>query len=408
VLSPATWHVDAGMTAETFEAFRVRWRLPRRVYLAYSDNRLLLDLEDEDQLGQLHAEIGRLAGNGRLVLQEALPAPDDAWLPGPGGRYVTELVVPLVLAAVLPAQRGPIEAPMLVRPSVRAADGLRPPGSDWLFVKIYGEPRDQEELIAGPIRGFGTEACAAGLAGSWFFMRYADPEPHLRFRLSGDPDTLTGELAPELIRWAAALVGQGRCRRFSIDTYEQEVDRYGGPRGLAVAQDVFAVDSRAVADLLALDQGPLELDRLLLAARTVDELLATLGLTEADRLSWYRERVPDRRATAAEYRRRQADLRGLLGDPDWLPARAGGAEAARVLAHYRAGLAPAAERLRALGDRGELWHPVPQLARSFSHLHCNRLLAGGIADERTVYGLLVRARESLRHAPMRAAAESSG
>ena len=78
------------------EDWRHRWRVPRRVYLVAGDNRLLLDLDDPEQGELLRADVRRAGGD--LVLQEALPGTDDAWLPGPGGRYVSELVVPMVRA----------------------------------------------------------------------------------------------------------------------------------------------------------------------------------------------------------------------------------------------------------------------------------------------------------------------
>jgi len=39
------------------------------------------------------------------------------------------------------------------------------------------------------------------------------------------------------------------------------------------------------------------------------------GLGEAERLAWYRARLPSKGTSGEEYRRRQADLRALLADP---------------------------------------------------------------------------------------------
>jgi hypothetical protein len=50
---------------------------------------------------------------------------------------------------------------------------------------------------------------------------------------------------------------------------------------------------------------------------------------------------------------------------------------------------------------GELDKPIAELARSFVHLHANRLLGLGHSPEQTVLGLLLRTRESLLRAPVR-------
>jgi thiopeptide-type bacteriocin biosynthesis protein len=391
VLALATWRLTPSALRDSLDSWREHWQVPRYVYLTEGDNRLLLDLDNPCQADQLRAELRRLPEDRSLTLSEALPAPADAWLPGAPGRYVSEFVVPVVLA-----ERD------LPRTSARRPrcghhqPSARPPGSEWLFAKLYCPPPGAAELIAGPIRTFCEQARSSGLAQDWFFIRYADPEPHLRVRLRGEPERLSAELAPQLLRWASALVENGSCRRLCIDTYDQEVARYGGSDGLAVAEALFAADSRAVADLLDLTQREPDFDCPRIAPLSVDTLLSGLGLDEAQRVDWYRAAVPDRRATAKEYRNRQAELRSLLGDQDGLRTRPGGAEAIRILDTLRADLAPLTARLDELAARDTLWHPKVTLARSFVHMHCNRLFGGGEREQR-LYGLLVRARESLSH-----------
>jgi len=48
---------------------------------------------------------------------------------------------------------------------------LRPPGSDWLFAKLYCGRALEESLIAGPLRSFATQMLAAATADAWFFIR---------------------------------------------------------------------------------------------------------------------------------------------------------------------------------------------------------------------------------------------
>ncbi|WP_163567389.1 lantibiotic dehydratase family protein [Fodinicola feengrottensis] len=106
VLTPARWQIPAGTLdcsapqafAASFGKWRERWQPPRYSYLALADNRLLLDLDEPDHLEQLRAESRKAGGDGPAVLlHEALPAPDHAWVPGADGTYLSELVVPVVL-----------------------------------------------------------------------------------------------------------------------------------------------------------------------------------------------------------------------------------------------------------------------------------------------------------------------
>ncbi|MET0834908.1 MAG: thiopeptide-type bacteriocin biosynthesis protein, partial [Actinomycetota bacterium] len=237
-----------------------------------------------------------------------------------------------------------------------------------------------------------------GVASGWFFLRYGDPDPHLRLRFRGEPGRLTAKLLPRLSEWAGGLVTAGRCDRFAIDTYEREVERYGGPEGMTAAEELFGADSRCVAGLLGCLRGGLGLDRVGLAVVTTDDLLDALGLDPRRRLEWCGGRVADRRASGPEHRRRKVVLRPLLTDPRRLASVPGGREALGHLADRRAALSPIAERLAALAALGD--SPLRDLVASFVHLHCNRLVGPDPVTERLVMGLLLRTRESLDRAPL--------
>jgi lantibiotic biosynthesis protein len=417
ILEPARWRIDSTARdrelpcsslvdfAEALPLWRAAWSVPRRVYLTAGDNRLLIDLDDPLQAEQLRDELHRMPAGGALVLQEPLPDPETTWVPGPGGRYVTELVVPMVRRSV-PAQASSIAgvpAPAPVRVASRSAR-LRPPGSDWLFLKLYCPQTVEEEIIAEPVRAMGEFALAANLADEWFFVRYADPDPHVRLRFRGEPGLLVNRLLPELCRWATELVEEERCLRFAFDTYDREVERYGGLEAASVAEAVFAADSSAVAHVLGGYVGrPDALDRTALAVLTIDTLLAGLGLDERLRLEWYRPDVEAKHESGDEYRARRVELRHLLGEPGWLQASPGGQELVTVLGARDAALAGCARRLDALAASGRLERPKEELCRSYVHLHCNRLLGNGPPFERRILGLLLRTREGLDRAPVAAA-----
>jgi lantibiotic biosynthesis protein len=413
ILSLAQWRIDAStrtsdLPAESPKAFRKalarwreRWQVPQHAYLSFGDNRLLLNLEDAAQLEELRAEVRRLEEGGAILLQEAMPAPEQAWVAGPGGHFTTEFMVPLVLRdAPKRTDEDSLEPRVPIR-AVTTKSRLRPPGSDWLFAKLYCPRAFEEDLIADPMRTFCEFVRCAGLAETWFFIRYSDPDPHLRLRFCGAPESLVGQLIPQFCSWAADLMAEGLLHRFCFDTYDREVERYGGVAGTEVAEELFAVDSRAVAELLYLDQQRLlEMDRTTLAILSVDDLLAGLGLAEAERLQWYRGQVASRHETGPEYRQRKATLRSLLGDPQQLLAQPGGKAVAQVFAARREALVPVAQHLDALAKRGELGQQRTKLYQSFIHLHCNRLLANSGPMERRLLGLLLRTREGLDRAPL--------
>ncbi|HSK37712.1 MAG TPA: thiopeptide-type bacteriocin biosynthesis protein, partial [Actinomycetota bacterium] len=169
--------------------------------------------------------------------------------------------------------------------------------------------------------------------------------------------------------------------------------------GMAAAEDLFAADSRCVTALLGCRQDGLGLDPIDLAVLSTDDLLDALGLDPHRRLGWYGGRVADRRASGPEHRRRKAALRPLVANPQRLVSFPGGRAVLNHLAERRAALAPVARRLTRLAADEEHGPALHDLAASFVHLHCNRLLGPDPAAERLVLGLLLRTRESLDRAP---------
>jgi thiopeptide-type bacteriocin biosynthesis protein len=311
------------------------------------------------------------------VVQEALPGPQDAWLPGPGGSYMCELVVPLVRRAPEPA----------VAASVPAAyagekDRRRHPGSDWLYLTLSGPAAAQDGIIAGPLRQVAETLVARGHARSWFFLRYTDPDPQLRFRLHGRPEDLLEHALSAILRTATDLIASGSLHRVGLEVYEREVERYGGPHALDVVESLFAVDSRAVAGLLPLvgDAG----ERMAVAALAVDGLLRALGLGDAARLAWYSEHAPPARESAVAHRESGGRIAELLAG-----MRPGDAAVREVLAVRDVAARRLGRELVRLHRAGLCDEPVTVLARSLVHMLCNRI---GVDQptERILIGLLRR------------------
>jgi class I lanthipeptide synthase len=404
VLRLAQWRIDAASGypqlvggggegfAAAFARWRERWRVPQHVFLNAggdgTDHRLLLDLDDSAHAEEVRRHVRRIPDHGAVVLQEACPGLDEAWVHGPGGRYASELVVSMV-------QRGPPEGPRLLRPPAPAVSRqvrLRPPGSDWAFVKLYCDRAAIGPLVAGPVLEFALDLQSCGDADQWIFVRYADPEPHLRLRVHGE----SSRLVPALCTWAGELMAQELVSRFVLDTYEREIERYGGPAGMSAAEALFAADSRAVADLLRLDlAGALPVDRLILAFAGIDDLLAGLGLDEPARLRLYQHRAGRQRTAGTDYRRRREELCAALRAP-MLEAVPGAGAVRDVLARRRTAVAAVAVTLNDLANRGTLAKPLPELCHSYIHMHCNRLLGADRNLEHTVLELLLRTRWSLQ------------
>lgn len=357
VLAPRQWTIDA----DDVRALRSPGRSPaldalaatRFVIVGGADSPLLLDIGSSTGLDLLERQV-----KGTAVVKEAVAVPDGTQ--PRMDRVATELVVPCYGDRVLADdERRPV--------SVVAPRGPLPtfgPGSRWASVKVYGRPGRLDLLLAG-LAPLIDSARSDGGVRRWFFVRYSDPDHHLRLRFTGQPGRLWGEFVPAL--WRVLDAGDRLRDRVVADEYRPEVERYGGPRGLPFAESVFMADSALAIRLTSLDDE----QRLRTATLTVHRLLTALGYT-------------------GEQRRR------LTADVERTRAARHHAEAARILAgqRFRADAAELDERLW-LSERdsavtdwaGELIGPVTRLrdllagdpprldavTRSLLHMQCNRM-----------------------------------
>ncbi|MFN8586173.1 MAG: lantibiotic dehydratase [Candidatus Eisenbacteria bacterium] len=361
-----------------------RWRaeraLPRFVGLSYADNVLPVDL---DQPLSVDAFLSELVPGAPFTLEELFPgAPPDA-VSAPEGRHVAELVVPVVRAARAPS---PARAPRAAAADAerRSREGTFMPGSEWLTVKWYCGPATADRVLADGVRETFERLLADGVADGGFFVRYADPDWHLRVRLHGEPRRLLAEALPALQEGVAPFVGNGAVHRVQLDPYVRETARYGGPRAIAHAEALFCHDSLAAMAFVALATGEAGLDaRWRFALLGMDRLMADFGLPLERRhalagaqarafAAEFRLDSPARKRVMARWRDERAAVEALLADPASAGERL--AQGAALLAARSAAQRPHVEALLALEAAGELGVSVDELLESLLHMHANRVL----------------------------------
>ena len=423
VLARASWSVTGDEIKEIVKlegaarfaavrAWRERRRFPRLVTLADGDNELLVDL---DNVLSVDTFLDLLEERDRARLLELFPGPDRLCARGPEGRFVHELLIPFIApppqTAARAVRREGTETPSPVAPEAPPAPAIRrsfPPGSEWLYVKLYTGTATADGLLRDVVGPTVREALATGAADSWFFIRYADPQWHLRVRLHGDPGALHGQVLPSLQDSIAELLADGRLWKVQLDTYEREVERYGGPQGMELSERLFQVDSDAVLDIIEMLAGDEGADvRWRLALLGTDLLLSDLGLSpetrrtvvERLRSSFWREfsgSKPLRVQLDQKLRAERRDLIHML--ETGIGAAAADSPLAPALAVFERrsrAFAPVVEELKRREGEGRLTVSVADMASSFVHMFVNRMVRSAArAHEVVLYDFLHQLHES--------------
>ena len=420
ILSRARWNLRDGdlaafrlaRGARQFAAvrrLRDSHRMPRYVALAVGENELVVDLDNVLSIETLAHEV---RGRAYASLVEMMPGPDQLCASGPDGPFTHEVIVPFVRSAQAQPQPQPQAHPQLqahpastsARPAGTPCARRFPPGSEWLYLKLFTGTATTDQVLRR-IATVLSRAPTSGGADQWFFIRYGDPDWHLRLRIHGVPSRLMHETLPQLTRVTAPLLEGGQLWRVQLDTYERELERYGGEAGIGLAERVFHADSEAVLAIVRQLTGDTGAElRWRVALCGIDLLFGGLGLTlEQKRDVALRARRGYGRefgtggafqhAVSRRYRNERASVEALLDPHREPPAEL--AAGLQALHRRSAVLAPVMRELRAAADTGRLSVGLPELAMSIAHMHVNRMLRSAQrAQELVLYELLGRAYSS--------------
>lgn len=362
ILSPARWlltHDDmppASAPWPQWDEALSRWcrevHLPERVYLSEDDQRMALDLTEPSHRALLRVHLDR---DGTVTLCPAPRAKDLGWT---GGR-AHEIVIPLSTEQNITPVR-------VADGAVNREHGLLPGCGNRISLHLHGHRDWQNAVLTRHLAVLLDELGAP----SWWFIRYRDPDDHLRVRLTCQPGTL-GAVFEAVGEWTRRLRQHGLITHAGVETYHPETGRFGGPTALDAAERYFAADSAAAMAQLAAQTGPDVPDlRAVTAASMVDIAVGVLGDSTAA-MQWLIQHTrTDPDAPPRAVYRQAVDLVNTptvgLGEhvtAAW-SARRG------ALTGYR----------RALTDAA--LHP-DELLPDLLHLHHVRMRGPGLPEERT-------------------------
>lgn len=291
ILLPASWQFLAAdlapllaggaANAAIWSAFQARWQLPRYFTLTDGDHHLLVDAE---QPASVQRWLSLVRTRASCQLTEFLFMPATCLVRDPAGQpYANQLVASLVRTT--PCYSAQTTEPGLMVPA--ALPRTFTLGSEWLYYKLYCGPQVACRLLTEVIGPLTEELLAQGLIDHWFFIRYADPDPHLRIRLHLPQVSQLGLVVAAVAEALADYITAGSLWKLQTDTYQRELERYG-PTTIALAEQLFYYDSRRLVARLAQPDSVADPDHAdwLGAAAGIDELLTAFAYTLPDKLTF--------------------------------------------------------------------------------------------------------------------------
>jgi thiopeptide-type bacteriocin biosynthesis protein len=259
------------------------------------------------------------------------------------------------------------------------------PGGEWLFAKIYVPVAAQQEVLGKRLRPLVAEAERLR-AGTWFYIRYADPRAHLRLRFHGDREALWQHLLPIVHSWVEDLRSVGLDGAVELSTYEPETERYGGPEVLDAAERAFTGDSRTAIELLAAATSGPPMLAVVTAASVIDLLQAFGGRSAL--AEWQTAGGPEGSRLPARHTREDLKATAAFAfDAASSPAQSVGATLAAAWDLRRSAVRDYGRRVAELDATGTGRKRAADIGASLVHMHCNRMLGVDRAREADVLAL---------------------
>ncbi|MCX2582181.1 lantibiotic dehydratase [Pedobacter sp. MR22-3] len=243
-------------------------KIPRYVTIREEDYEMPIDLLNEYSL-EILLQLTKKKSSVRL--EENLFHKEGFLLSKAKSCFTNDLIIPFY-------KNGKTEFSFEKKINIAVNKRNFVPGSEWMYFKLYCSPKISNKILGHILRPLTEKLIKTGVIDYWFFIRYNDPEYHLRLRFH-----IVGDQHGVALRALSVAVEEyleaGKLRSFKIDTYNRELERYsyGAIEG---SERLFFEDSSLVTECLAIG-----IKDWVVAIKGVDKLLEDFGISLEKRMS---------------------------------------------------------------------------------------------------------------------------
>lgn len=288
IVSPATWVFNKSRhygNEKDFESSIVKilkeHDVPTTFLLSDFDNELLINTEEELSFNVF---IKTIKGRDNFTIKEFLYTPEKSLIKGTNNESFTNEFIALLKKNEIKSDNSfEIEK---YNNSINSIKRDFPVGSEWVYFKVYCGYKTSEEFLNEILMPFLKQN--ETLYEKWFFIRYNDPNPHLRIRFYSKNKKNISKLILEFSNIISNSKLESEIDNFYVDTYKREIERYG-IETIEDCETIFCLDSNLIIELLSELSGfndENEDFRLLLGVLLIDMYLEIANKNNIDKLSF--------------------------------------------------------------------------------------------------------------------------
>lgn len=263
-------------TEEELNKWQQKYEVPNKFLLAEGDNELYINMEDE--LAR-KVFVDEIKNKETFVLKEFLMTEDNDTVSGPDGNYAHQFVASFVNEDY----NIPKFEPKKETKSIQRKFSL---GSEWLYYKIYAGSKTLDHLLKNEIKALSEEFLDKNLIDHWFFIRYTDPDLHIRVRFHFKDINYIAKVIFRINEVLEPLIAQRVIHKLENEIYNREIERYGS-NTILLSEQLFSYESQIITAFISLIEGDEgEEVRWLFALKMIDCLLSDFGLSLDEKIEF--------------------------------------------------------------------------------------------------------------------------
>ena len=248
-------------------------KIPNRVTISQGDNQLPIDIENSYCLQILVKDLKK---SETLELHECLFNESNLLVRGPEGGYTNEIIIPWT--KLVEKDNASQFQPQNITQHTNGTEVQRSflSGDKWHYVKIYCGVKTADKIFTEVLKPVTEELLAEKKITKWFFIRYADPDHHIRIRFLGEGN-FHADITEKINAALASYLKNNLIWKVQTDTYNRELERYGAAN-IDNSETLFFYDSVTVVQILSLLEGDEGDDlRWQFAIKGVNDLMESFG-----------------------------------------------------------------------------------------------------------------------------------
>lgn len=403
IVHAASWNfekidIEALLTSENeilntnIEAFKKKWKLPDLIVLADNDNELLVNLNDK-LMTEIWIDI--VKNRQTFTIKEFLGGTKNVPVIDENNKiYCNQFIATLLRNT--PAYNFPIfNERKEYDKEIQQNFSL---GTEWLYFKVYCGVKGADIILNDAIHPLVNMLLQQGKIDSFFFIRFSDPDFHLRIRFHIPSIEMVWEVVQLFYQHLKPLLEERYISIIQPDTYKRELTRYGSIT-MPLSENLFFYDSIAMLKFLQFTEGDeREALRWLWAIRAIDQLLNDFGvdidnkfiLMEQIKNSFHAEYNADRflkEQLSNKYRTYRKQVEDVLNPA--LDETSNMAEILQLLRVRSVNIASTIVKLKDFESYGQMEVSITELLPSYIHMLVNKIVsANPRVHELVIYDIL--------------------